>query len=201
VVYLGVEKKSTDHKTYCSLSVSHRPYLLYVGNRQGYKNFAGFVKAFSASPRLVGKYDIVAFGGGDLSKDELSLFLNLGLNKGQVVYCSGDDAKLASLYESASAFVYPSLYEGFGLPPLEAMSYGCAVISSNTSSMPEVIGNAAEFFNPLCIDQMRDAMENVLFSQARSAELKMFGYARIKDFSWEKCAIETLNVYKKLVHK
>ena len=92
------------------------------------------------------EFDIVAFGGGNFTTKELSIIHHLGLNESQVKQVGGDDSVLVSLYKKASAFVYPSLYEGFGIPPLEAMTYKCPVVSSNISSIPEVIGNAGEYF-------------------------------------------------------
>ena len=79
------------------------------------------------------------------------------------------------------------------------MSYSCPVVSSNTSSMPEVIGNAAEYFNPESIDDMRQAIENVVYSSSRSDELIKAGKERCEIFSWKRCADETINIYKKLI--
>ena len=95
--------------------------------------------------------------------------------------------------------VFPSLYEGFGIPPLEAMVNHCPVVSSNTSSMPEVIGNAAEYFDPYVEGDMRQAIERVVYSDERISILKRLGSERLPHFSWEKCAKETLQIYKSLV--
>ena len=105
---------------------------------------------------------------------------------------------LGKLYDSARAFVYPSVYEGFGIPPLEAMAHSCPVISSNTSSMPEVIGGAAEYFDPLDIDDMKYAIEKVVYSESRIEILKALGERRLMSFSWDKCSQETLGVYRLL---
>jgi glycosyltransferase involved in cell wall biosynthesis len=104
---------------------------------------------------------------------------------------------LSEFYNQANIFVYPSLYEGFGLPPLEAMANNCAVASSNTSSMPEVIGNAGEFFDPYDLDDIKQAIENVVYSNKRTNELLSLGIKRASEFTWKKCAEKTLNVYKK----
>ena len=106
---------------------------------------------------------------------------------------------MCSCYGEAAAFVYPSLYEGFGIPPLEAMSFGCPVVCSNTSSLPEVVGDAAELFDPANESAMRAAIEAVVSSPVRSQMLVNYGYERIKRFSWEKCAQDTLNVYRKVL--
>jgi glycosyltransferase involved in cell wall biosynthesis len=92
---------------------------------------------------------------------------------------------LGALYQQASLFVYPSLYEGFGIPPLEAMSFNCPVVCSNTSSIPEVVGNAAVQFNPHDPDLR--------------ANLLHFGRARLEAFSWQQCAAKTLEVYRKVL--
>ena len=106
---------------------------------------------------------------------------------------------LAGLYGQASVFIYPSLYEGFGIPPLEAMSYDCPVVCSKTSSIPEVVGDAGEFFDPADIESMRAAIERVVTSDSHQKLLIAKGRARLKYFSWDRCAAETLDLYMKLV--
>ena len=94
--------------------------------------------------------------------------------------------------------VYPSKYEGFGIPPLEAMSLDCPVICSNTSSIPEVVGDAGEYFDPYDVDSIMSSIERVLQSSVRRAELVLLGRERCKRFSWKRCAQETLAVYRRL---
>jgi len=200
VVHLGFEQFSRDG---FELPSAHpqldHPYLLYVGGRGGYKNFSGLIKAIAASPRLRQDFDVVAFGGGQFSATELELIASLGFNDKQVRQVSGNDGVLGRFYEHAYAFLYPSLYEGFGLPPLEAMAHRCPVISSNTSSMPEVIGGAAEYFAPSDVDDIRRAIEAVAYSGELRAKLVSSGTHRLAHFSWEKCAQETLSIYHRLV--
>jgi glycosyltransferase involved in cell wall biosynthesis len=93
------------------------------------------------------------------------------------------------------------LYEGFGLPPLEAMAAECPVVSSNTSSMPEVINKAGVYFNPNDIDEMCSAIETVILDKDLRSRLINLGLENIKLFSWQKCAFETLNIYKKITGK
>ncbi|NVZ67381.1 glycosyltransferase, partial [Pseudomonas gingeri] len=107
---------------------SSRPYLLYVRSRSGYKNFCGLLQAVATSNCLKSDFDIVAFGGGGFSRSEQELIEKLGFSPEQVSQTGGDDAVLADLYDGARAFVYPSLYEGIGLPPLEAMAHSCPVV-------------------------------------------------------------------------
>ena len=175
------------------------PYLLFVGGRQDYKNFGVFLRAFASSGYLRENFAIVCFGGGPLSGGELSLAASLGLRPGQVEHRSGDDSALAGVYRNAAALVYPSLYEGFGIPPLEAMACSCPVICSNTSSLPEVVGNAAEFFDPLKQEEIAGAMERVLQSSSRRGELIGAGMLQCRKYSWERCAAETTGIYRSLL--
>ena len=197
VVYLGFQQFSKgDSKTECSYGEHN--FILYVGERGGYKNFEKFVRSVAISPRLRTDVEIIAFGGGAFNAEELALIDGLGFSDDQVRQVSGEDGILASLYSRARAFVYPSLYEGFGLPPLEAMAHNCPVISSNRSSMPEVIGDAAEYFNPESVEEMSVAIESVLYSEQRTAELRVLGKSRLQNFSWKKCGESTMAVYEKL---
>ena len=198
VVHHGFEKFIVDKQSREQTSFIKRPFLLYVGDRGIYKNFNKFVRAVASSKRLKKDFDILTFGGGRLTPMEVTLDSELGFNPYQVKQLSGDDKLLGQLYSNAAAFVYPSLYEGFGLPPLEAMAHNCPVISSNTSSMPEVIGDAAEFFNPTSIDDIAAAIERVVYAPTRSGELVMLGQKRLNNFSWRRCAEETLAIYSKL---
>lgn len=198
------DKVSVVHLGFASLSdtgqnvvVLDSPFILYVGQRSGYKNFENFVRAYASSDRLVRDFSLVAFGGGPFSRKERDLFDALKLNPGRCIHVSGGDGLLGHLYRKAACFVYPSLYEGFGLPPLEAMSVGCPVISSNTSSMPEVIGDAGALFDPLSIDSMRNTIESVVYSKVRTEELIQKGGERVKMFTWKDCAAKTLEAYRK----
>ena len=140
----------------------------------------------------------VFFGGGNFTKEEKEFFKKFNFSDDQILSLHGNDKVLAKLYENASALIYPSIYEGFGLPILEAMNHNCPVISSNTSSMKEVGGNAVEYFNPHETESLLQAFKNVLYSESRRKELVKLGIERIKTFSWNKCAKETLKVYGRL---
>jgi len=194
VVHHGFDAFQTTIENYFSLD---QPYILYVGQRTGYKNFERFVRAFASSSRLSKDVMLVAFGGGSFSRKEIEFFSALKLKKDSYRQISGSDDLLGQLYRNAICFVYPSLYEGFGLPPLEAMSVNCPVVSSNTSSMPEVIGDAAEYFDPLSVESIATSIENVVYSRSLSQDLIDRGQQRIKLFSWEKCAKQTLAAYSK----
>jgi glycosyltransferase involved in cell wall biosynthesis len=175
------------------------PFLLYVGNRSGYKNFGNFLKAVSINLKLKNNIKIIAFGGGKFTENENNLISSLGFRSNFVKQINGDDNLLNQLYNNAVAFVYPSLYEGFGLPPLEAMVNNCPVICSNTSSIPEVVGNAGQYFDPYNLDSQCNALEKVVYDTQLRAKLIIEGKERINCFSWNKCAQETVEVYKKIL--
>lgn len=181
-----------------SVNFTGRPFLLYVGERGRYKNFDRFLLAYAGSEMLRGEFGLVAFGGGAFTVAEISRQQGLGLGAGRVRQVSGNDEKLASFYRQASVFVYPSLYEGFGIPPLEAMNFGCPVVCSNTSSVPEVVGDAAYFFDPGDADSIRAAIETVVLSAELREDLVRRGKARLNMFSWDRCAAETMSVYREV---
>lgn len=172
--------------------------LVYIGSREGYKNFRQFVTAFSQS-RLCRDFKLLIIGGGNLSSEELGLMHSLGLNLNQIEHVSAEPHELERYYSDSAALVYPSIYEGFGLPPLEAMAYGCPVISSNAGSMPEVLGDAASYFDPMSADSISSAIESVVYSPDTSRELSKRGLKQVSNYSWEKCALQTKLLYESLI--
>jgi glycosyltransferase involved in cell wall biosynthesis len=197
VIYLGANQTFLDAPP--EVQSSKRPYVLYVGSRDGYKNFVGFLRAFASSSRLKFAFDVLCFGGGPFSTTELGLAREFGLRSDGLIHRFGSDEVLAGLYSGARAFVYPSLYEGFGLPPLEAMASSCPVICGNTSSIPEVVGDAGEYFEPRSLESIRSALETVVFSESRRTDLIALGKMQCRRFSWDKCAQETEVLYRKLL--
>ena len=191
VIYLGCDAVRVN-----PAAQQAKPYLLYVGLRGAYKNFFRLLEAYARSKRLTEDFDLVAFGAGAFTQDEQTQIIALGLSLNQVRQTAGTDESLANLYRNAAALVYPSRYEGFGLPPLEAMVQGCPVVSSRTSSMPEVIGDAAEYFDPDNVDDMSAAIEHVVYSSERRGELISKGHVRSKMFDWTTCAAETMRLYQ-----
>ena len=206
IEHLGVpaDKATTIHLGVTPLAApkqaepSEDPYLLFVGQRYSYKNFLPFLDAYSSSAALKSDFRVVAVGGTPFTTAELEHMATLGLKPGSVAQRNVDDAELGTLYRNAAAFVYPSLYEGFGLPPLEAMANDCPVVSSDASSMPEVIGDAAEYFDPRDIDSMKAAIERVVYDDGRRRELIDLGRKRQQLFTWDQCARETQRVYRSL---
>ena len=199
VVHLGFDQYTTIQTNAAFSMQDLRPFLLFVGGRDGYKNFSGLLSAMASSDRLMRDFDIVAFGGGSFSSKELKTIKKLGFNLNQIRQVSGSDEILGVLYSSACGLVYPSKYEGFGIPPLEAMAKGCPVMVSNVSSMPEVCGNAVQYFSPSDVESIRESIETVVYSESRSVELKRLGHERLNLFSWSKCASQTLDIYRNLV--
>lgn len=176
-------------------TVNERPYVLFVGQRTGYKNFAAFLTAFGSSPTLTGALDIVCFGGGALTTDERDAAVGNGINPDRLKHIAGSDEVLAAAYQNAEFMVYPSLYEGFGFPPLEAMALGCPVACSNTSSMPEVVGDAAVTFDPSRVDDIARAMDELAGDPALRARCRSAGSAQARTFTWQRCARDTRALY------
>lgn len=171
-----------------------KPFLLYVGDRKRtYKNFTMLLETYST--RLSDRFDLVCFGGGDFSHNELKTIKNIRCS-GKVIHLSGSDHMLASLYKNAFCFIYPSLYEGFGIPLLEAMGMGCPVIASNASSVPEVVNKAALLFDPNSKDSLINEIELLENNESKRKILINLGFEQEKKFSWDKTVEETLNVYK-----
>jgi glycosyltransferase involved in cell wall biosynthesis len=175
--------------------VADASYILYVGSRFGYKNFERLIRTFAILKVKNPELRLVCFGGGAFTRDESLLANDLGLSSSDIIQMAGADAILANLYTHAQVFVYPSLYEGFGIPPLEAMSCGCPVVCSGLSSIPEVVGEAGMYFDPLSPQDMARAIQSVLDNHDLKAELIKAGFERIKRFSWERCATATRAVY------
>ena len=187
-------------KNYNSLkNNSKKPYFLYVGSRKRYKNFKIILESYSKLPEIMENFDIICFGGGKFLKEEIEYMNQLSIDLNKVHYKDGSDEVLSSLYTYSEALIYPSKYEGFGLPILEAMSLGCPVISSNTSSLPEVYGHAALTFSPESIEDLMQCLIKITTNDDLKKKLISKGYKREKEFSWKKCALETSSVYKSLI--
>lgn len=199
VIYLGHRLNVAGAKR-DSPVIKHLPnrFLLYVGQRGGYKNFKSLIAAYSLSENIRTNFDIVCFGGEKMTSQEYDVCNQMGISSEKVHHIFGADEVLSQLYRRASAFIYPSLYEGFGLPPLEAMNHDCVVICSNAGSIPEVVGDAGEYFDPTNAEDIKNAMEKVLFQPERKLALKALGRERLNKFSWDQCAEETMNLYKEL---
>jgi len=179
-------------------AVPAHPYYLYVGARGDYKNFDRLLIAFA---QIIPKFpDLTLCVVGSLfSKEEHKRIAELNLTQNVEHYGAASDGQLAKLYKSSIAFVYPSLYEGFGIPPLEAMSCGTAVIASNTSSIPEVVGDAGLLFDPTSTDELIDRLLFLLEHPSDRNLLIEKGKQQVQKFSWEKTATQTVNAYHSVI--
>ncbi len=172
------------------------PFVLYVGGRKGYKNFLAFARALARVPAAA-ECRLVCFGGGPFDAEELQVLADRRL-AGRTRQVSGDDATLAAAYGAASALIYPSLYEGFGLPPLEAMVHGCPVAAADAGSVPEIVGPAAALFDPEDEDAMAHVIEQVLVDDELRRRLVDAGHDRAVRFTWEAMVDATLGAYRRV---
>lgn len=180
-----------------------KPFILYIGGFSPRKNVKSLICSFTKIYNDLSKeYNLVIVGA---SKDELSYLNdfsnNLDLSSKIIFTGFVPENMLPILYNGCDVFVYPSFYEGFGLPPLEAMCCGAPVITSNISSIPEVVKDAGILINPYSSDSLMEAMVKVLNNDELKSSLKENGLKRALDFSWDKTAIETLKAYKNVYEK
>lgn len=201
VIYNGYEKSlhlppSTVHRHPELVSGS---YILYVGTLQPRKNVPTLIRAFDKFSKIHKDYKLVITGKKGWLFDEIfELVRELGLENKIIFTDYVNDNKLAELYKDAFCLVFPSFYEGFGIPILEAMGNSCPVISSNASSLPEVGGDACLYFNPNNDDELVEKLKELINLEKRNSLIKK-GLARIKLFSWKKCADETLETIKNIL--
>ena len=197
VIHLGSSFVSDSHKFIIAEQSDEKPYILYVGNRSIYKNFNNFLKASIKSLKRY-KMSLVCAGGGEFNAHEIELIRSLSITD-SVLQVAVNDKILPELYKNATAFIFPSLYEGFGIPILEAFSCDCPCAISNISSFPEVAGNAALYFDPSDQDSMENAIDRIITDNALRKELIALGQQRLSLFSWQNTVKQTLDLYIKLV--
>jgi glycosyltransferase involved in cell wall biosynthesis len=195
-IYLGVNVADGVLKPPCDSFLARvatkfkdEPFLLTVGSLNPNKNIKvlldsiGHLRDLNLKVAVVGGGNAKIFGGGNfICSDSVEFF-------GYV-----SESELQWLYANATLFVFPSLYEGFGLPPLEAMIYGCPVIASSAASLPEVCGNAAIYLDPFNILDIASKIRTLYMDAEMQADYRERGFERVKNFTWDKCAIETLNL-------
>ncbi|WP_071809257.1 glycosyltransferase family 4 protein [Franconibacter pulveris] len=184
VIYNGVSED------YFPLNLEATNQVLFVGARSGYKNFSLAVKAISQTKGLF----LGIIGGGDLSSKEEAM-LNSLLPSRYKYYGKVTNEELNYLYNTAYCLLYPSEYEGFGIPVIEAMRARCPVIAANRSSIPEVAGNSAILLNTITVNNLADALMTV--SSCRTS-LVNNGLLQANKFSWNRCFLETEQIYKEL---
>jgi len=206
VIYIGIDntyKPISDHHKLDTVKKRYNitgSFIMHVGSLNPRKNIPRLIEAYSKLPaEILKEYQLVIAGKRSWKADEIfAKAKQLGL--GDRVTFTGfvEDADLPLLMNAAALLAFPSLYEGFGIPPLEAMACGTPVIASNTSSIPEVVGEAALLFDPYNVEEMADVMYRALTDKQLRNELRKKGFQRVKQFSWEKAARETLSVYEEV---
>jgi glycosyltransferase involved in cell wall biosynthesis len=174
-----------------------KPYILYIGRLEKKKNSLLLLKSFQKLSKADNNLNLVLVGPKGYGFRELADLLNQLKNKIiYLPYVSQDETPY--LYSGASCFLFPTLYEGFGLPILEAMACGCPVAASNTASIPEVGGEAIAYFNPQKVEEIAEIVKKIIYHPEVREQMIAKGLSRVNNFSWAKCASETLNVLKSL---
>jgi len=182
-------------------AIGDNPYLFFVGDNRPHKNISRIIDSYHVMVKRLGKAcPNLVFAGAHF--ESLSAkYANTEISNKLIFLGIVAEETLVSLYKGAIALVYPSLYEGFGLPVLEAMSLGVPVITSNCSSLPEVAGNAAILVDPRDVNQLTDAMIRVIQCESDREVLKKRGIHRAREFSWDRAARKTLDLYKDVLSK
>ncbi len=199
VIYLGNSLRKITHSNKLLESFKEQlptEYILFVGHRGGYKNFDTFVEAVSPILKEHEHLKVVCTGPA-FSNKELNFLKNRKLHN-HFIHFFASENQLTILYEKAECFVFPSKYEGFGIPILEAFANNCPVVLSNSSSLPEVAGNAALYFDPNSVMEMRSAIKKVLFEKSLRANLIMEGQKQLLNFSWDSTAKQTAKLYQSI---
>jgi glycosyltransferase involved in cell wall biosynthesis len=184
---------------YGSEPIPYRPFFLHVGGRGSYKNFNILLTSFS---KIVTKFPdiMLAVVGSPFDGEEQRKITNLHLESHIQNFSYASDAHLAKLYRNCVAFVYPSLYEGFGIPLLEAMICQAPIIASNTSSFPEVVGDAGLLFDPTSVADLADRLLFLLDNPAERDILITKGLEQVKHFSWDKTINQTVEAYRSVLN-
>lgn len=200
VTHLGVADMSTktekDGSALFDKYKIDKPFLLYVGNAYPHKNLEGLIKIFPKIRESEKKLKLVLIGKDDYFYGKVKDFAKK-YDENNIIFPGFVPEKYLPLfYQNASLYVFPSYYEGFGLPPLEAMAKGCPVASSNQASMPEVLGDSAVYFNPYNENDMIKAIANLIKDSILREEIVRRGREQVKKYCWEECGKKTVSIYK-----
>lgn len=175
-------------------------YLLYVGNFYPYKNLGKLIDAMIDVITINPHIKLVLAGKKDYFAEQLAEQVAVNGLENHVVFTGYvDDEDLAKLYRHAKLYVFPSISEGFGLPPLEAMSYGVPVVAADASCLPEVLGDAVVFFDPLSTDDIASTVTSLLANDKERKRLGDAGKKHVGNFSWKKMSQETLDIYNSVL--
>jgi glycosyltransferase involved in cell wall biosynthesis len=176
--------------------LQHKDFIMYVGRPTPHKNLERLVEAFALLKETHFNLTLVLAGKLDANYKHLQKMVDARGIAGVFFTDFVTDGELRWLYEHAKAYVFPSLSEGFGLPPLEAMQHGCPVVSSDATCLPEVLKDAVHYFDPLDVADMATKINDVLADPALAQRLVVKGSLLAKDYSWARMAKQTLDVYK-----
>lgn len=204
VTYEGVTRRisrpinQNDKKVVLRYNI-HKPFLLYVGNAYPHKNLEKLIQNFPEIKEKSYDLQLVLVGKDDYFYSRLKKLAKTNKYASDVIFPGFiEDNHLVSLYSQAEVYVFPTLFEGFGLPPLEAMQYGCPVLSSNRTCLPEILGGAALYFDPQNTIQLVNQTIKLLSNQDLRSDLVKRGYQQVKKYSWQECSRNTLKLYNKI---
>lgn len=199
VIYLGNEHiagKMNNPKVFTPFPDN---FFLYVGDRNSYKNFPLILEAIAPLLQILSHHHLVCCGGGEYSDSERYFIEKLGL-KDKIIHLNGDDETLRMCYQQACALIYPSLYEGFGIPIIEAFHEGCPVVASSIPTSREIAGDAALFFDPKDPESIQESLLKITTDKFQREQLIKSGFERSKIFSWNTTAEKTKEVYALVAH-
>jgi glycosyltransferase involved in cell wall biosynthesis len=199
VIYLASSLHSNDSTHRQPIHLPPCKYILYVGEREGYKNFRFFIISSIPFFKKNKELKVVCIGGKPFSKNEIHLIQQAGLTSRIFRYVVSEK-QLSAMYENAELLMVPSLYEGFGLPLLEGFSCNCPVVCSTKGALPEVGGDAPVYFDPTNPGSLLEAIEFVFNNESIKKEMRKRGKARAELFSWDNTVRETLELYQSVVN-
>jgi len=209
VVYLGVSQdyRPRDNEVLAlklkEFDLEPKGYILSVGTLEPRKNILSLLQAYELLPNsLKERWPLVVVGMRGWKDQVISKRLDSLVSTGRIRalgYVSSD--KLPVIYAGAALFVYPSIYEGFGLPPLEAMASGVPVVASNRASLPEIVGNAGVLIDPEDIDSLAQVIESLLDDQGKCEQMARMGLQQAQKFTWKACAEKTFSVYQDVLRQ
>ena len=196
----ALSEEVTDAKTLFRKHGITKPYILYVGTLEPRKNLIRLMQAFEKLKQTEGiPHQLVLAGGKGWNSEDILEHAQKNPDILTIGYVT--NAEKNALYQNASLFAFPSLYEGFGIPPLEAMHFGCPVVCANAASLPEVVGDAAELVDPMEVDSIAAGMLRVLTDESYRMKLVQRGYAQAKKFNWEDSANKLMQICREVLEE